>query len=125
MRPAGRFDGGPLPVAVFCSSPPLAQAARHELEHPADASRCHVIPGVSGTDLAAVAHGAALLLLPSSWHELATWLPVLHRRLASHPWLVLADLQRAGMFLTLIGQVERCTLLVPPLPVAQLRHAVQ
>jgi DNA-binding NarL/FixJ family response regulator len=64
------------------------------------------------------------LIAALDWRQMADWLPRLRRHMAMSPWLLLADLRLAGMFLKLMED-QPCVVVDPNGDPASLRSGLQ
>jgi DNA-binding NarL/FixJ family response regulator len=102
----------PSEIVIVSSSPIFAATLQDWLQVRLDGVPCRVLDAGSAAPSFTVTESAVIVLVPLDWHEMIAWLPKLQKRFPTHPWLVLADLRLAGMFLSFLD-TRRCTLVAP------------
>lgn len=95
----------PMELLIVSNSPILGRGLRHLLDRWPTLFRSRMVI----EQVESPTPPDALLVAPQSWEEMAFWLPTLRKRYAFCPWLLLADVRVAGMFLSLI-QPQPCLL---------------
>lgn len=75
----------------------------------------HHVGRTDPTDLA--------VIMPDSWQQLSGWLPGLEKAFVSCPWLIIADLRIAGLFITSL-QMHACTLLSPHASMEEIEGSI-
>jgi DNA-binding NarL/FixJ family response regulator len=99
-------------VVIVSSSPIFATALQEWLQSSLKRVRCCVLDPGSAVPSHTAAEEVVILLVPQDWREMILWLPEVQTRFPAHPWLLLADLRLAGMFLSFL-ETRLCTLVAP------------
>src|SRR4051794_20985435 len=111
-------------VLILGDSPIFTRAIQALLQSGPTACNSQIVTGADLTRRPVSHQADAVLLVPQDWQEFAGWLSRLRRRLASCPWLLLADLRLVGMFLSYLAD-QPCALVEPNAPAHMLDCALE
>src|SRR5690242_15312069 len=106
--PQGGPCSSPLDVAVVSVTPIIAAGVRQTLENGPDTIRCEIVTDSQLGDGSTFSPDL-VLVTSQNWEEMAILLPLLQRKFAQLPWLVLAEWRLAGAFLSLL-EMQPCAL---------------
>jgi DNA-binding NarL/FixJ family response regulator len=85
---------------ILGADPYAADGLRRSLEGGGPLVRCRIVPEEALPEAAAPPGAGAIVASPREWRDLARWLSVLPRELRPLPWVLVAERQVAGLFLS-------------------------
>lgn len=114
----------PVKLQIVSASPIFARAVQRLLEEGPRLCRSEILPAAEIAGPSRRGDTDLVLVAPQRWDQFTEWLPVLQEAHAGRPWLLLADLRLAGMFLADL-EAQPFTLVTPDSPPEQLWKALQ